>query len=146
MKIFLWLILSIFSGILYHISGRGGFPNAKLFRRVLCPLLALGLFIYLKGITLGFWWAYGLFLAFNYGALSTYHDYTGKDNFYLTGLFYGLAALPIAIGTMAWAGFIIRSVVLAGLIGYLRERTGKVAVEEIGSGFLYCASMPILLL
>lgn len=162
MKVILWLGLSIASAIAYHLGGKGGFKGAKLIRRVGCSLLALGLFwdyralLGLQGLNLGHWWAYCLFIILNYMALSTYWDILTQlwrgnedeywENWFLTGCGYGLAAIPLLwCGVALWA-IIGRAIFLAITIMWLRERTGKVEIEELGSGFLYCASMPLLLL
>ena len=145
-KILWWLGLSIACAIAYHIAGKGGFKWAKLIRRLGCSLLALCLFLALKGFTLGFWWAYGLFIILNYGALSTYHDYIGYDCFWLTGLFYGLSALPLVWCGVHLLNILIRSIFLAISIGWIRSKSGKTFTEEFWSGFLYCASVPILLI
>ena len=150
----LWILgLSILSGALYHISGKGGFKGAKLLRRLLCPLLALGLFFTLKTPQIRHIWAYLAFLVLNYGALSTYHDYLAPDGssenwicWIMTGLCYGLAALPLIWCGVHWYLIIARAVILAITIMWLRERTGKVFKEEFFSGLLYTASLPILLL
>lgn len=147
------LVASCLSGGLYHISGIGGFKGAKLIRRGICPLLALGLFFALKTPQIRHIWAYQAFLILNFGAMSTYcstlvkpdDDVVGIEWFF-TGALYGLAALPLIwCGVHLWA-IIIRSVFLAISIMWLREKTGKVAVEEIGSGALYCLTIPLLLL
>ena len=143
----MWVIgISILSGICYRIGGKGGFKGAKLIRRVLCPLLALSLFLALKTPQIRHIWGYLAFLILNYGALSTYHDYVGFDCWILTGLFYGLAAIPLLWCGVAFWTIIGRAIFLAITIMWLRERTGKVEIEEVGSGFLYCVTIPIFLL
>lgn len=149
-KIGLWLGISVVSGAAYHLAGLGGFPGAKLLRRVICPILALYLYISLSGGSLRLWWAYLAFLALNFGALSTYHDYLAPKgenwlSWLATGFIYGLAALPLIwCGAHLWA-ILGRSVFLAITITWLRTRTGKAFKEEFFSGFLYCATTPLLL-
>lgn len=145
-KAIFWMVLSLASGVIYYIAGIGGFKGAKLIRRLGCSLLALGLFLALYGLNLAYWWAYLLFLGLNWAALSTYHDYTGYDNWVLTGLFYGLAALPLIWCGVHWYLIIVRAIFLALSIWWLRSRTGKVFKEEFFSGLLYAGSIPILLL
>jgi len=143
-KIIWWLGLSIASSICYRIGGWK--KGNKLIRRLGCSLLALGLFLGLQGFNLRYWWIYCLFLILNYAALSTYHDYVGFDCWPLTGWFYGLAAIPLLWCGVAFWAIIGRAIFLALTIWWLRERTGKDWLEEMGSGFLYCGSIPILLL
>ena len=153
MKI-IWIIgLSVACGILYHIAGKGGFKGAKLLRRILCPLLTLGLFFALKTPQIRHIWGYLAFLALNFGALSTYHDYLAPDGssenwlcWLVTGFIYGLSALPLIWCGIHWWMILVRAVVLGLTIMWLRTRTGKVLLEEVGSGILYCISMPILLI
>ena len=152
-RVIWWLGLSIASGIAYMVAGKGGFPNAKLIRRLLCSLLALCLFLALKGLSWGSWWAYLAFWGLNYGALSTYHDYLSPDGtsenwlcWLITGLVYGLAAIPLIWIGITWWLILIRAGALGITIMWLRERTGKAWLEELGSGFLYTASIPLLLI
>jgi len=148
-KILLWAGFSIASGVLYRLGGKGGFRHAKGLRRFGCSLLFLSLFIALRGsqgLNLRAILPYMATYALSALALSTYHDYCGFDNFWLTGFVYGLAALPLAwVGVHIWV-IIVRAILLAISIGWLRARTGKVFIEELGSGFLYLVSLPILLL
>lgn len=143
-KILWWLGFSGLSAFLYRLGGKGGFPNAKLIRRLGCALITLILWIVLYGFKMGHIWAYLGFLALNYAALSTYHDYTGFDNFWLTGLCYGLSALPITLITGHWLGFGIRSVALAITIGLWSDKIGDATTEELGRGFLYTATILLL--
>ena len=148
----LWVLgLSVACGIAYHVAGLGGFKGAKLIRRLGCSLLALGVFFALKSPQIRHIWSYLAFLVLNYGALSTYHDYLnrGEENWlcwFATGLFYGLAALPLIWCGVHWYLIIARAIFLAISIMWLRGKTGKVFKEEFFSGLLYCGSIPILLL
>lgn len=153
MKIILWLGLSIASGIVYRVTGKGGFKGAKLFRRILCPLLFLALFCALKSPKFAYILPYLATFGLSTMALSTYNDYLAPDGssenwlcWLVTGLFYGLSALPLIWCGVHWYSIVARALFLAITIMWLRERTGKVFWEEIGSGFLYCASTPLLLL
>lgn len=152
-KIIIWLILSVTCGIAYHVAGKGGFPNAKLIRRLGCSLLALWLFLAFRGFTLRLWWAYLAFLILNYGALTLYHDYLAPDGtsenwlcWLATGATYGLAAFPLIWCGVHWYLIIARSIFLAISIMWLRERTGKVFAEEFFSGLLFCGSIPLFLI
>ncbi len=142
MKIYAWLVFSLLSGGLCYLGGQ----KNKLWRRLGCSLTALALYIILAGFNLSFWYAYLLFIILNWIALSTYHDYVGYDCWWLTGLFYGLAAIPLLwCGVALWT-IIGRAIFLALSIWWLRTKTGKVEIEELGSGLLYCGSIPILLI
>lgn len=147
MKIIWWLGLSIVSGILYRL---GGTSAGTKWRDCGCPLVFLICLWLLKGLNLGFWWVYLLTFGLMWGSMTTYWKKKGTDakwwNWTLTGLFYGLSAFPLI-----WIGIhgdliLSRSIFLAITIMWLREKTGKDYLEELGSGFLFCASIPILLI
>ena len=148
-KLVIILGASILSGILYYIGGQGKIAHSKAVRRFGCSLLFLALFIALKGVSalqMAYILPYTLTYILNAIALSTYHDYIGYDCWWLTGAGYGLAAIPLLwCGIALWA-IIGRAIFLALTIWWLRSRTGKVFIEEFFSGFLYCASIPILLI
>jgi len=152
-KIVIWLVASILSAALYHIAGKGGFRNAKLLRRLGCSIIALSLYLTLAGFKLGHIWAYMVFVGLNYGALSTYHDYLAPDGtsenwvcWLMTGFCYGISAFPICIVSGKWIGFAIRTIILTIGVMWIRERTRKVEIEELGSGGLYALTLPLLLL
>lgn len=152
MNISLIILLSFLSGCLYRIGGIGGFSNAKIVRRagvpVVCYIPAL---LILFGFSGWLWYilSAGL-LAFT---LTTYHDYLSPDGqketwlcWAVTGLCYGLAALPLI-----WAGIHIyaiigRSIVLAGATMWVSERSGKVLTEEFWRGAFVILTTPILLI
>lgn len=142
-----WIIgLSISSSGLYFAGGQG----FKLARRLGCSLLLLASVCLLLGFSWSGWWVYLLLLIANYGALSTYHDYLVKDGsenwlcWTMTGFVYGLACLPLIWLGVHWYAILIRAVVLAIAIPLLRENTVKVEVEELGSGFLYLVTLPLI--
>ena len=148
-KIF-WVIgISILSGFVYFWGGQGKIPHSKTLRRFICPLLFFALFFALRGfqtLKLAHILPYIVTYILSAVALSTYHDYCGFDNFFLAGLGYGLSALPLV-----WCGIpcnliLARSIILAVTIWAIRIKSGKVFTEEWWSGFLYCASVPILLI
>lgn len=152
-KIGVWLIGSAVCAFLYHLAGIGGFKSAKLLRRLGCPLIVLGMYIALSGLNWGFWWAYLAFLGLNYGAMSTYNDYLAPDGtsenwlcWWVTGFLYALSAFPLCIASGRWIGFGIRTVILAIGVMWVRERTGKVEIEELSSGGLYALTLPLLLI
>lgn len=141
--------LSILSGILYRIGGSGWFKNCKAVRRFGCALLGI-IALILLGIKVSIY-AYVLTFALSAMALSTYNDWlnNGDENWLcwlVTGALYGLAFIPIALGSGCWIGLIIRSIVLSFGVMLVRELTSKVFVEEFGSGFLFIATIPLLLI
>ena len=144
MNVYYWLGLSILSAICYRLGGMGGFKGAKLIRRLGCALIALWLWFILYAFEISYIWAYGAFVGLNYLALSTYHDYLGEDNFWVTGLGYSLAALPLAYISGHWIGYFARCIVCILLIGYWSKKTSNSTIEELGRGFIYTASLPML--
>jgi hypothetical protein len=137
----------------YHLAGKGDFKNAKLLRRFVVPLIALGYIISLIGFKLANLPYFLLFIGLNYMAMSTYHDYLAPDGssenwvcWLMTGFCYGISAFPICIITGYWIGFAIRTVILTLGIMLIRENTNSVFIEEFGSGFIYGGTIPLLLI
>ena len=153
MKILYWLGLSILSGLSYRAGGIGGYPMAKLWRRLGCPACFLGLFWALNGLKWGFWWVYLLTFILNYAALSTYcstiiapeDDVCGIE-WFMVGWLYGFCSLPMIIIGIHWYMILARALFLAITICWLRVRSGNVWKEELGSGILYVLSTPLLLI
>ena len=151
---FLWVIgVSIACGICYRISGKGGFKGAKLIRRLICSFLALGLFLRLQGLNLAYWWAYLAFWGLNYGALSSYwselqkpKDDVSAIEWFATGIIYGVAAFPLIWCGIPWWAIATRTIGLGLLTMVWSINIGNATIEEFGRGFLYCVSIPILLL
>ena len=75
--------------------------------------------------------AYGLMGA----ALSTYHDYTGSDNFYLHGAGVGLAVFPFCFAGYSWWALGIQTVICAVAMGILSQIFDQDFIEEGGRGF-----------
>ena len=145
----LWMIgLSIISGILYKL---GGTSAGTKWRDIGCPLIALLICLWLlKGLEFRFWWAYLLTFGLGWASMTTYWKRKGTDakwwNWLLTGLGYSLAFLPIAFATGHWIGFIIRTIILTYLITAWSEFQSNATWEEFGRGFLYMATIPLLLI
>jgi len=147
-------ILSILSALAFYIGGRSW--GHKLVRRLGCPILALcWIWLNLKSFNL---MALVAFFALNYGALSTYFDIFGKKGilpngetfteetpicWVMTGIGYGLSALPLVWCGINWYAVLIRTVILAVAIWLIRK-VGNAHIEEAGSGFLYLITMGIL--
>jgi len=151
-KITTVLGLSVISGILYRLGGKGGFKNAKLIRRLGCPFTALVTFIYLQPV-----WSWQLGVAcfvsylFMYGAMTTYWDNWASEGiewfeWALTSLVYGLSAIPIVWITGNWFGFGLRCLTLVVTITAWSQYFSNVVIEENGRGFLFTASIPLLFL
>lgn len=147
------LLLSILSAICYRISGHGGFKGAKLIRRLGCPLIILITFWLLKGFNIYNYGWYILTYILSYLALSTYNDWLAPDGtsenwlcWCATGAFYGLSSFPLVFYGVSWFSIILRSIVLAGLVTLISEKSDNVFVEEFGRGLILILTLPILLI
>jgi len=157
--------LSCISAIFYRMGGYGK-PFKSWMRDWLIPLVAIiSVLFVLKLKVPGYIHliSYGLLGA----SLTTYYDNSKnpikdmlarlinwmypEDNFYLHGLFIGLAYFPYAIITGCWLMLIARSVILAVFMGGLNYIVNKyklrysVWIEELGRGFAIIATLQILL-
>lgn len=150
------LIASVVSGILYRLGGAGEdvwkkhqylpkwFFNSK-WRDAGCPLVSLAVLWYLKGFILANWWAYLVMFGLGWAACSTYWDFIfGYDNFWIHGLFCGLAVLPLAWCGMPWWAIAARSLICAVLMGAWSLAWKWDVAEEWGRGFIFTASLLIL--
>jgi hypothetical protein len=115
--------------------------------------MALGVYLPWVSWNWGFLWAIPAFLGLSYGAMSTYHDYLAPDGdsenwvcWLMTGFCYGISAFPLCIVSGKWIGFAIRTIILTLGVMLVREKSGSSAVEELGSGLLYTATIPLLLI
>lgn len=155
-KIIIWLVASILSGILYRLGGKGGFPNAKLIRRLGCSLVTiltmLLLGLYGKSLAKNIVLYFGTFVLL-FGTLTTYHDYLAEDKssedwpcWAMTGLCYGLSAIPLAWAGVHWFAIFIRAFVLGFLTMAWSEKISNATWEERGRGFLIPFTLPILLI
>lgn len=144
----LFALLAFFAGILYHLGGQG----RKIIRRAGLPV-----FSYIPGLLLILgakgWPLYILSAGLLAFALTTYHDYLSPDGkrenwlcWLITGLVYGLAALPLIWAGVHWYAIIGRSIVLGGLTMWVSERSGKVLTEEFWRGALIILTLPILII
>lgn len=148
-----WLITSIICAVLYRIGGHGGFANAKLIRRIGCPLVFFAyLWTFMRPENVLQWVLWFLSFGLSCGAMSTYHDYLAPDGasenwlcWLVTGIVYGLAALPLIGCGLHWYSVLLRAVVLGGLTMFVSEKLSIDWQEEGARGFLYCATLPILI-
>ena len=95
--------------------------------------------------------AYILTFFLSWGAMSTYFSFlidppddVTATEWFVTGLFYGLSAIPLVWVGVSWYSIVSRAIALGLAIMWLRVRTGKDFKEEKGSGFLYILSIFIL--
>lgn len=108
-------------------------------------------------LALGHWhWTLILCFVALFGALTTYNKWVSyffnrpdkhtvyAESWLITGLFYGLAMLPYVIYDGNWAGFAIRTSVLALFTCVWSELIGKDWLEEGGRGFAIIATLPLL--
>jgi len=142
--------LAILSSILYRASGHGGFKGAKLLRRIGCAIIFLTAFWIWKGFALANYIYYFITFILSFLALSTYNDWLTNDGsetwlcWIVTGLLYSLSSLPLIWCGASIYGFILRTVTLALLITWIREKTSNVWIEELSSGFLYVMTVAFL--
>jgi len=151
------LILSFLSAQLFRLGGSAkngswlDFAKNTRTRDAGCPLTFLVAFWGVFGLKMGDWWVYLLTFGLSWGAMSTYFSFLINPpddvtmiEWFFTGLFYGLSALPLIWADVHWYAIIGRAIVLGLAIMWLRIRTGKDFKEEKGSGFLYILSTFIL--
>ena len=143
--------LSVLSAILYRVSGEGGFKGAKLIRRLGCPLTILVSFWILKGFVLFDCGWYLLTYLLSLMVISTYNDWLAPDgksenwlSWLVTGLLYGLSAIPLVWCGVSWGFIILRTVLLIILITFISEKSNNVWVEELGRGFLFTITMLLI--
>ena len=136
------MVFSVVGALLYRLGGWE--KGRKVFRRVGTPAAALAMFFCMQGFYGQYWTYFVSFMLLNYFAMSTYHDYVGYDNFYLTGLVYATAALPLVLLTESWVGFTLRCAILTIVTGLWSRTFGNDIVEETGRGFFYCVTMPLI--
>ena len=142
-------ISAIISGILYRAGGMGKDKDAKpkwipmwlrfdKARDALCPLVLLGLVVFLFGFRLASWWAYLLFFGLSWGALSSYWDEIFKeDNFYAHGLGIGLAGIPLIWCGVAWWIILARLTLCTVGMGLWSKFIKNDVAEEFGRGVLF---------
>ena len=157
LKVFYVILLALVSAFCFRLGGSAkngswlDFAKNTRTRDVGCPLTFLVAFWGIFGIKMGDWWAYALTFFLSWGAMSTYFSFLVNPpddvtaiEWFATGLFYGLSAIPLVWAGVHWYAIIGRAITLGLAIMWLRIRTGKVLKEEAGSGFLYILSTFIL--
>lgn len=138
MVILLSILGSIFSSICYHAGGLDQtepywipkWMRQSWVRDWICPFFCLlPLFIQHPS-----WWfvpAYGLMGA----AFSAYWKYKGNTNFWVSGLFVGLAAFPLLFCGFVWWLLLCRAIFIALWWGFWSAVIGNDHIEEHGRGF-----------
>ncbi len=151
MQVIVILLLAVISGILYRLGGRGkkgdwldpvsykvtrraGIPVVYLIS-LLIARMPLSADMFLSAILLGF-------------ALSTYHDWLSPDGvnedffcFFVTGLCYGLSAIPLYWQGVTINVLIIRTLALS--FGTMATLEWKDTWSEWTRGFLVIATLLI---
>ena len=143
-KIIAVIVASVLSAILYRMGGAGGVYNTK-YRDVGCSLLSC----LLVGYLVSWHWTLILVFGLTWGALTTYWKQSPRAKWYhwlITGAAYSLATLPFIIAEGHWVGFASRTIVLGGATMIWSELNGNAVWEEMGRGFLICATIPLLLI
>jgi len=118
---------------------------SKKWRRFGCAIVTTGaLFLFLSPH-----WTFAIHLILLYAFLTTYHDYlnNGKENWLcwlVTGICYGLAALPLIWAGVSPYSILIRSVVLGVTTMLWSEWRDNAVEEELGRGALIMLTLPIL--
>lgn len=151
-KIILILLLSLLSGLFYHISGLGvdgkkKYPKlpiwlfARQWRRSGCMLLdTISILIWWQPNILYGWYLLILSMGLTYGAITTYWDTLfGFDNHWFHGFGIGLSRIPLIWAGKIWWTILVRAIVLAILMGWVSAASKKDWKEEIGRG----SAMPI---
>lgn len=72
-------------------------------------------------------------------------DATAK-NWFITGIGYSIAMLPLVIQVGCWKGFISRTIVLGAATMIWSELISNDVQEELGRGFLIQLTLPLLLI
>lgn len=153
MNIFLWLVLSLIAAVLYRIGGSDlNIPLKTKWRDLGVPLVGVVCLLVLLPRT-SWWWLSGSLVAYfmlSFGSLCTYWDHWGSDDvewfeWMLTGMFYGLAAIPVAFYLGSGTGFVLRTMLLMGAIPFSNKLKCELLVEPF-RGFMFVATLPLLVI
>lgn len=148
---FIWLIISLLSGVLYRLGGWGK-PFRSWMRDWPLSIISLFYFLFLShyNFRLSFYnlSIFTSYILLNVAALSTYWDifFNGEDNFYAHGFFCGLAALALIFLGISPFVVIVRAIICSLAMGIWSKKISNVDLEEGGRGFIYMATVPILLI
>lgn len=141
--------LTFLGGKLYRMGGIGDPYNTKV-RDFGVPAVAI-IALLLLGVTWSWQMGLALFCMFGlmFGSMTTYCKFGDQEDVYwynwaLTGLLYGLSALPLAWVTGHWLGLFIRTIVLTIAICVWSELINDVNLEEGGRGGIFVITIPLL--
>ena len=135
MTILIILACALASAWFYRAGGQGK-PYASWMRDWVCPLFAL-IALCQFGFSWELWWVYAIFYGLSGAALSTYWDFTGKDNFFLHGLGCGSAGIILFLGGIPLWILLTRLVICTIGMGLWSWKVGNDVKEEMGRGFLF---------
>ncbi len=154
LKLLAYVALCALSGWFYFLGGQGGvwWKNTRV-RDLGCSALAM-LALWILGLE--HWTMILTFFAL-WGALATYNKWFGKlifnrphndvfwEEWAITGLFYGLAFLPVAIAKGCVPQCLIYSLALAVATCLWSEAMTEVKSEAEGRGAFILMFLPILM-
>lgn len=119
--------------------------NTK-FRDLGCPTCAFLLLVILWKFNWLMIPAFGL----NFGAMTTYWKKKGQDakwwNWFLHGFVLGIAMFPLIWAGIGIDNILLRAFICGGLMTIWSEWQGNVVKEEAGRGYIYTATIPLLLI
>jgi hypothetical protein len=132
----LWLILlSILSGVLYRMGGKGGAWYYDTKARDIGCAITTSVAVFVVGVKAP-WWIHLVCFLMLFGALTTYWDFLfGFDNHWFHGFVCGAAYLPYAFYGEP-VSMIGRAFLLAILMGAWSLAVGNDVLEEFGRGFV----------
>lgn len=116
-------------------------------RDLSCTLTAIAwVYYFLPQVEL---WRYGASGILMYGAMTTYWDWwppnKSNDNYFMHGLFIGLAMAPISYELAMWVELVARSFILGFLMRFWCTIFSNDYVEECGRGGFIALTLPLLL-
>ena len=142
-KVIAVILASIIASIFYRCGGSQYFHT--LWRDIGCSLVSCLLIGYL----IAWHWTLILVFGLTWASLTTYWKVGPKAywfNWLITGTMYSVATLPFIIAEGHWLGFASRTIVLGASTMIWSELNGNAVWEEMGRGFLLCATIPLILI
>lgn len=147
-----WLAGCVLSAVLYRMGGSEDYDTV--WRDWVLPLTSLGL-VYLYTNTLH--WSYILSYGLLGGSLTTYNKWASRlagygddevhnPSWYVTGLFYGLAFLPLVLMGIDWKLIVLRAGLLSLLVAMWSQTQSDAVTEECGRGLCINCTIPLLFL
>ena len=141
-----WLLgLTAVNSTLYRMGGSAAFD--KLWRRIGCALVTTVMI----GLAVQWHWLLIIHSLILYGCLTTYlSEFVPPDDnvcgieWFLTGIIYGLAALPLIWAGFSWVWVIVRTLALGIAICAWSNYEDNAVREELGRGLLLGLSVFLL--